>query len=135
MEIQGNVTAINTIVAGNKKGSAASDVGGSFNASSHHNLIGTGGSGGLVNGVNGNVVGVPDAKLGPLAWNGGPTQTAALMGSPAFNAGAAVAGVTTDQRGVVASAERRARHRRLRIQRHVTESLVVTATRGRIECH
>jgi predicted outer membrane repeat protein len=39
--------------------------------------------------------------LGPLADNGGPTFTCALLpGSPAIDAGVAVAGVTTDQRGV-----------------------------------
>ena len=39
--------------------------------------------------------------LGPLAGNGGPTQTMALLpGSPAIGAGVAVAGVITDQRGV-----------------------------------
>ena len=39
--------------------------------------------------------------LGPLANNGGPTFTQALLpGSPAINAGVAVPGVTTDQRGV-----------------------------------
>jgi hypothetical protein len=42
-----------------------------------------------------------DPLLGPLADNGGPTLTQALLpGSPAINAGVAVAGVTTDQRGV-----------------------------------
>ena len=42
-----------------------------------------------------------DPKLGPLADNGGPTLTMALLpGSPAIDAGATVAGVTTDQRGV-----------------------------------
>ena len=40
--------------------------------------------------------------LGPLANNGGPTPTQALLpGSPAINAGVAVPGVTTDQRGVL----------------------------------
>jgi hypothetical protein len=39
--------------------------------------------------------------LGPLAANGGPTLTEALLpGSPAVNAGVPVAGVTTDQRGI-----------------------------------
>jgi hypothetical protein len=39
--------------------------------------------------------------LGPLANNGGPTLTQALLpGSPAIDAGIAVPGVTTDQRGV-----------------------------------
>jgi hypothetical protein len=42
-----------------------------------------------------------DPLLGPLADNGGPTQTMALLpGSPAIDAGVAVPGVTTDQRGV-----------------------------------
>jgi predicted outer membrane repeat protein len=41
-----------------------------------------------------------DPLLGPLADNGGPTQTMALLsGSPAIDAGIAVPGVTTDQRG------------------------------------
>ena len=52
------------------------------------NLIGTGGSGGLTNGSNGNLVGVADPGLGTLADNGGPTQTIALLaGSPAIDAG------------------------------------------------
>jgi hypothetical protein len=43
----------------------------------------------------------PDPFLGPLADNGGPTPTMALLpGSPAIDAGVPVAGVTTDQRGI-----------------------------------
>ncbi len=39
--------------------------------------------------------------LGPLQNNGGPTMTVALLpGSPAIDAGVAVLGITTDQRGV-----------------------------------
>ncbi len=42
-----------------------------------------------------------DPLLGPLADYGGPTPTMALLpGSPAIDAGIAVAGVTTDQRGI-----------------------------------
>ena len=56
------------------------------------------GSGGLPNTIGG------DPKLLPLANNGGPTQTLALLGSsPALDAGSNAlipAGVTTDQRGV-----------------------------------
>ena len=64
------------------------------------NLVGTGGSRELVNGVNGNIVGVADPLLAPLGNYGGPTQTVALLpGSPAIGAGIAVTGVTTDQRG------------------------------------
>ena len=45
-------------------------------------------------------MGISDPELGPLANNGGPTQTMALLpGSPAIGAGTAVSGVTTDQRG------------------------------------
>jgi hypothetical protein len=41
-----------------------------------------------------------DLKLGPLAGNGGPTQTVALLpGSPAIDAGANTAGLVFDQRG------------------------------------
>jgi hypothetical protein len=53
-------------------------------------------------------------KLGPLADNGGPTPTMALLpGSPANNAGALAPGITTDQRGVSRLAYG-SRHRRLR---------------------
>ncbi len=42
-----------------------------------------------------------DPLLGPLADNGGPTLTIALLsGSPAIDAGVSVLDVTTDQRGV-----------------------------------
>jgi hypothetical protein len=43
-----------------------------------------------------------DPKLGPLADNGGPTLTMALLpGSPAIDAGSAVHAPATDQRGIV----------------------------------
>ena len=98
------VTLDNTIVAGNFDGSAAADdIAGSVDAASANNLIGTGGSGGLVNGVNNNLVGVANPGLGTLADNGGPTLTVALLpGSPAINAGtnAFVTTGETDQRGL-----------------------------------
>jgi hypothetical protein len=44
---------------------------------------------------------VIDPRLLPLAGNGGPTQTMAVMtGSPAVKAGTATGAPTTDQRGV-----------------------------------
>ena len=55
-----------------------------------------------MNGIGGNIVLTDLAGLGlaPLGDYGGPTQTMALLpGSPAIGEGAAVAGVTTDQRG------------------------------------
>ncbi|AFH59450.2 hypothetical protein B2K_01685 [Paenibacillus mucilaginosus K02] len=92
----------NSIVAGNKLGSqAASDIFGSAEGGGSHNLIGAGGSGGLVTGAAGNQTGVTDLRLGELADNGGPTKTHALLaGSPALEAGtAAHAPGTADQRG------------------------------------
>jgi len=71
-----------------------------------NNLIGDGtGAPAFVNGRFGDQVGginrpVLDARLGPLANNGGATQThAPLNGSPAINAGSNPVGLTTDQRG------------------------------------
>ncbi len=88
----GTATLDNTIVAlntnGTGSGATADDIAGAVSSTSAYNLIGTGGSGGLTNGSNGNQVGVASPGLGPLAFNGGPTQTIALLaGSPAINAG------------------------------------------------
>jgi Bacterial Ig domain/Calx-beta domain/Bacterial cadherin-like domain len=88
----GTITLKNTIVAGNFNedgaSDAADDISGTVDAASSFNLIGTGGSGGLTNGVNNNQVGVADVDLGPLANNGGTTQThALLLSSPAVEAG------------------------------------------------
>ncbi|MCM3871481.1 MAG: carboxypeptidase regulatory-like domain-containing protein [Pyrinomonadaceae bacterium] len=86
----GTVTLHNTIVAGNEQGvsNVPGDIGGPVDASSSFNLIGTGGSGGLINGVNNNQVGVADARLGPLSNNGGSTLTHALLsGSAALDTG------------------------------------------------
>ena len=58
----------------------------------------TGGHG-LIDGENGNIVGV-DPKLGTLADNGGPTQTQALLpGSPAIDTGSNPENLSWDQRG------------------------------------
>ncbi len=89
---EGTAVLYNTIVATNVGGSGAAapanDITGKVSSSSASNLVGTGGSGGLLNGNNGNLVGVADPDLGTLADNGGPTQTIALLaGSPAIGAG------------------------------------------------
>jgi hypothetical protein len=102
----------NSIVAGNTVSGSPSDIVGAVDSTSSFNLIGTGGSGGLVNGTNGNQVGVASPGLGPLANNGGPTQTHALLStSPALDAGdncvtqaahcsdSNISQLTTDQRG------------------------------------
>ncbi len=57
-----------------------------------HSLVGSGDGTQLANGLDGNIVGSAaspvDPMLGPLADNGGPTQTHALLfGSPAVDAG------------------------------------------------
>lgn len=63
-------------------------------------LLGTGGSGGLVNGVNGNQTGVTSAGVDPLANYGGPVQTMALLPwSPAIGFGTYNRSITTDERG------------------------------------
>jgi CSLREA domain-containing protein len=93
----------NSIVAGNfngaSPGTTADDIVGLVNPTSSYNLIGTGDSGGLTDGTNGNQVGVANPGLGPLASNGGPTETHALLPtSPAIDKGNSF-GLTTDQRG------------------------------------
>ena len=115
----GTVTLDNTIVALNTDGTGgaapADDISlffpsgpiGTVSSASANNLIGTGGSGGLINGGNGNLVGV-NPLLAPLGNYGGPTQTMALLpGSPAIDAGSTALAVdaqgnplTTDQRGM-----------------------------------
>lgn len=95
----GQLALTNTIVAGNGDASdAASDILGS--AVGTNNLIGTGGAGGLVNGVDGNLVGVANPLLAPLGDYGGPTQTMPLLpGSLAIDAGTSTGAPASDQRG------------------------------------
>ena len=84
------------------------DIAGSVAPDSAYNLIGTGGSGGLIGGTNHNLVGVANPGLGDLGYNGGPTQTIPLLpGSPAINSGSVNLAhdpttdqpLATDQRG------------------------------------
>ncbi len=94
----GTATLTDTIVAGNYDG----DLGGNKAASGSFNLIGTGGSDGLTNGVNGNIVltSLTNLDLAPLGFYGGPTETMALEpSSAAIGKGTAMSGVTTDGRG------------------------------------
>ena len=105
----GDVRLNNTIVAGNFLGASPSttsdDISGAVDPASAFNLIGLGGSGGLSN-SNGNQINVANPALGPLANNGGTTETVALLpGSPAIDAGSNALAVdplgnplTTDQR-------------------------------------
>ena len=104
----GTATLTDTIVAGNTGlSSAASDIPGTVTGFSSHNLIGTGGSGGLSNGQNGNIIlparpawtgsaGLlrrPDPDHGPA-----PRQRGHRRGlSPSTGT---TTPITTDQRGV-----------------------------------
>lgn len=97
----GTARLLNTIVALNTGNSP--DVWGAF-SSLGHNLIGaTDGSSGFPGagdrvGSSGSPL---DPKVGPLADNGGPTFTLALLpGSPALDSGTVIGAPLTDQRGV-----------------------------------
>jgi len=98
----GTATLNNTIVALNFAESDP-DISGNFSLSSGYNLIGdVGGSTGITDGVNGNIVGV-NPLLNPLANYGGPTLTMSLQfGSPAIDVGnnaLVPPGTLFDQRG------------------------------------
>jgi CSLREA domain-containing protein len=98
----GAATMVNTIVAGNGDDSFEMGAGGALSAQTTNNICGAATVPGLTNGSNNNLLGVPASPLylGPLASNGGPTQTHAIgAGSIAINAGVAISGLTTDQRG------------------------------------
>jgi hypothetical protein len=80
------VAAANTILAGNFDGTTPDDVTGSVTA--NYDLIGAAGGATFLAGSGNNLLGVTNPGLAPLADNGGPTQTVALLpGSPAIDAG------------------------------------------------
>src|SRR5262249_49908611 len=104
------VALSNTLIAGNT-GPAWPDVAGAFTSHGYNLNRDPTGSTGIANGVNGDLVGSGDSpidpRLRPLANNGSPTKTHALLaGSPAVDAGSpaapgsgAGACPVTDQRG------------------------------------
>ena len=106
-------TLSSSIVSGNTAGTAA-DIAisgyysyygpGVTEITADNNLVGVANQGSFTLSGSGNLTGTSTnplaAKLGPLADNGGPTKTHALLaGSPATNKGSNVDGLTTDQRG------------------------------------
>jgi hypothetical protein len=102
----GTLQLRNTIVAGNHRDSGPEDIDGPVDSSSSYNLVGSAGAtlSGISNGLGGNLVGAAgspiDPRLGPLADNGGPTLTNALLpDSPARGAGSLAFATATDQRG------------------------------------
>ncbi len=100
---RGELTIGNTIVAGNSA-AIGPDVDGAV-VSQGNNLIGqtNGSTGWITSDLTGTTASPLNPLLGPLANNGGPTETMALLpGSPAIAAGNVAlipAGITTDQRG------------------------------------
>lgn len=101
----GSITLSSTIVAQNKAAGSAPDL--AFNSlsnvSGNNNLIGVADQGNVTLTGTGNLTGTSaaplDARLAPLANNGGLTLTHALRaGSPAFDAGNNAAGLGLDQR-------------------------------------
>lgn len=94
----GNYTLKNTIVANNNP----NDCLGFSITSAGYNLIENASACTIGGNLTGNITGV-DPVLGPLADNGGPTQTHALLaGTPAIDAGSSdCPPPATDQRGVV----------------------------------
>lgn len=99
--LEGTIVAANTNNVG-----ASSDIGGpsAVSANSSYNLIGTGGSGGLANGVNSNFVGVANPGLAPWGDYGGRMLTMALYPwSPAVDVSYLVP-QAADQRGFIRAA-------------------------------
>ncbi|MDQ4120954.1 MAG: carboxypeptidase regulatory-like domain-containing protein [Acidobacteriota bacterium] len=102
----GTANLKNTIVAGNFTSfiNEKDDFAGAISSNSSYNIIGNNfGMTGITNGANGNQTGTPqnpiDPRLAPLAFNGGATQTHALMlDSPALDKGSSF-GASEDQRG------------------------------------
>jgi Bacterial Ig-like domain (group 3) len=98
-----NVSLNDTIVAGNTAYDFGfKGLGASITGSGSNNLTGTNARVFFQNGVDGNIVlsSLVGLDLAPLGNYGGPTQTMAVLpGSLAIGGGAALSGVTTDQRG------------------------------------
>ena len=89
--ISGGATLRNTILAGNALGNCAGGLGDAGHNISSDATCAFSSAGSLNN---------TDPKLGPLADNGGPTLTMALLaGSPAIDGGDIAAAPPTDQRG------------------------------------
>lgn len=100
----GTLTVIGSLIAGNTGAGNSADLDANGSMSIQNSVVGIQDPDTLaVNGSNGNQVGslaTPlNALLGPLAANGGPTPTHALLtGSPAINMGGSTGAPTTDQR-------------------------------------
>jgi hypothetical protein len=95
----GALTLQSTIVADNAVGASGTHPDISGNVTATNCLIENIAGSRFAPGSAANFVGL-DPRLGPLQFNGGPTQTHALLaGSPAIHHGSNPLGLTTDQRG------------------------------------
>lgn len=100
---QTSVTMRNSIVARNTNDGTVfnGDASGTYSVASANNLVGSGAWTGLNPATNQLAMDGAALKMGTLANNGGQTKTIELLpGSPAINAGVALAGISTDQRGI-----------------------------------
>lgn len=94
----GSVTLVSTILSGNRAAGSASDLA-ATSAAASFTLIREPSGHSIVSGPASNLVGL-DPLLGPLADNGGITQTHALLeGSPAIDQGSNADAFSGDQRG------------------------------------
>jgi hypothetical protein len=94
-------SAFASIIAGNTASVAAPDISGGLN-SEDYNLIGTLSISTSIFGATAHTVSGVAPRLAPLAANGGPTLThALLLDSPAIDAGSDTGAPATDQRGLL----------------------------------
>lgn len=99
LQQNGILTLVNSIVAGNTAGGPSDLTSDAGSLTATNDLFQATPIGGPVNGVNGVIIGA-NPQLGPLANNGGPTETEVIgAGSPAIDAGDAAACPAVDQRG------------------------------------
>jgi len=104
--ISSSIVASNAVIAEYSGARAPADLRSENVTSGGNNLVGSGddAGGAFVDGIDGDIVGTADDPvdplIGPLALNGGPTPTHALLvGSPAIGAGANPENLRFDQRG------------------------------------
>jgi CSLREA domain-containing protein len=123
--LENTIVAGNTADAGNPPQQIVYEIF-PLGPASRNNLIGLGNSGGLVDGVNGNIVGVADPGLSPLGtYYGGRIQTMIpRANSPARNAGTTLADILIDPNGVARPQE--GAYDIGATEFHLVESLTVT---------